>query len=294
LLHLPWRDATGQITGLVQVVEDVSALGAVQQSLSQHRNELRLLRDRLARQNLSLEAANAELRHLDEMKSRFVSSAAHELRAPLAAMRGYVELLRDEAETALTAGQREYLAVVERGITRLLVIISNLLDITRIEAGRVDLLLRPTDLANLIQSAVAEQWPQLEAKRLDITLDLPAALPHALCDETRAAQIMTNLLSNAIKYTPDGGRITISLQAVVAEGALRLAVSDTGVGIPPADQAQLFSRFFRAATASLTGATGAGLGLYISRLLVELHGGRIWLESEPGRGSTFYVTFLCA
>jgi signal transduction histidine kinase len=154
--------------------------------------------------------------------------------------------------------------------------------------------LQPTDLLALVEAVAAEFRPQLEAKAQHLTLRAPPGLPPALCDETRAAQIISNLLSNASKYTPQGGLITVSMAPAEEKGFLQISVADNGVGIPAEDQPKLFDRFIRARNAILTGSSGAGLGLYITRSLVELHGGRIWFVSEPGKGSTFHVTFPIA
>ena len=294
LVTLPHRDQTGQIIGLIHLMQDVTEMGAIDQQLAQSRNELRLLQDRLARQNLELAAANAELRRMDAIKSTFVSVAAHELRTPLTSISGYVEILLDKEFGPLTDDQRESLEIVQRGARRLLTITDNLLDVTRIEAGRIELVLLPTDLPALVETVAAELGPQLGAKAQRLTLRAPPGLPPALCDEMRAAQIIGNLLSNASKYTPHGGLITASLAPAEEEGFLQVSVADNGVGISAEERAKLFNRFFRAESAHLTGASGAGLGLHITRSLVELHGGRIWFESEPGKGSTFFVTFPIA
>jgi signal transduction histidine kinase len=294
MVDLPHWDRTGRIAGLIHLVEDITQMGKLQQRLAQHRNELRLLRDQLAHQNLELAAANAELRRLGEIKSMFVSVAAHELRTPLAPVSGYVEMLLDGDFGPLTDDQRERLAVVERNVRRLLTITSSLLDVTRIEAGRVELVLRPTDLPALVEAVVAEFGPQLEVKVQHLTLRALPNMPPALCDETRAAQIIGNLLSNASKYTPHGGLINVTLALAEEEGFLQVSVADNGVGISAKDQERLFERFFRAESAAPTQASGAGLGLHITRSLVEMHGGRIWFESELGKGSTFHITFPIA
>jgi len=291
MVDLPYRDERGQIVGLLHVVRDVTEAGTLEQRLTQHRNELRLLRDQLARQNLELEAANVELRRLDEMKSIFVSVAAHELRTPLTSVSGFVEVLLDEDLGPLNETQREYLEMAQAGAERLLHITDSLLDVTCIEAGRIELVLQPRDLASLVQAVAAEYAPQVTARAQRLTLHAPPDLPAILCDKTRTVQIVGNLLSNAIKYTPEGGSITNSLALAEEAGFVRVAVADTGVGISSEDQPKLFRRFFRAASAVQTRAYGAGLGLFITRSLVELHGGRIWFESEPDHGSTFYVTF---
>jgi signal transduction histidine kinase len=269
-------------------------MGRLEQQVTQHRNELRLLRDQLAKQNLKLAATNAELRHLDQIKSEFVSVAAHELRTPLSSIMGYIEILLDEDFDPLTDQQRDFLQVVERGAHRLLSITNNLLDVTRIETGRIELWLEPTDLPALIESVASEFSLQLEAKAQRLTLRAVPGLPPALCDQVRAAQIIGNLLSNANKYTPEGGLIVVSVTQAEEQGFLKISVADDGVGISPEDQERLFDRFFRAESARLTRATGAGLGLHITHSLVEQHGGRIWLESELDQGSTFYVTFPMA
>jgi signal transduction histidine kinase len=294
MVDLPHWDRTGRIAGLIHLVEDITQMGKLQQRLAQHRNELRLLRDQLAHQNLELAAANAELRRLGEIKSMFVSVAAHELRTPLAPVSGYVEMLLDGDFGPLTDDQRERLAVVERNVRRLLTITSSLLDVTRIEAGRVELVLRPTDLPALVEAVVAEFGPQLEVKVQHLTLRALPNMPPALCDETRAAQIIGNLLSNASKYTPHGGLINVTLALAEEEGFLQVSVADNGVGISAKDQERLFERFFRAESAAPPQASGAGLGLHITRSLVEMHGGRIWFESELGKGSTFHITFPIA
>lgn len=295
MVTLPLRNSGGEGTGLIHLVQDATEMGKISQELAQRRNELRLLHDQLARRNSELAAANAELRRLSDLKSAFVSITAHELRTPLSTIAGYLEMLLDGDFGPLNEEQRKSMEIVQRSVTRLSTIVDNLLDVARIEAGRIELVLRPADLAALVERVAAEFRPQLEAKSQVLTLQIMPGLPPALCDETRAAQIVGNLLSNASKYTPEGGRITIALSPAAEEGFLQVAIADTGIGIAPADQPYLFDCFFRSAQAIAQGrAEGLGLGLYIVRSLVELHGGRIWFESEPGRGSTFYVTFPIA
>lgn len=294
LVELPHRNQEGRITGLIHLVEDVTEVGVLNQWLAQQRNELRLLRDQLARQNLELAAANAELQRLDELKSMFVSIAAHELRTPLTLIRGYGEMLLDGDLGPLADKQRDCLEIIERSASRLLTITSNLLDVTRIETERIELVLKPIDLPTLVQTLAAEFGPELQARVQRLTLRASSDLPPALGDETRAAQIIGNLLSNASRYTSQGGLITVDVTLAEEAGFLQISVADNGVGISAGDQAKLFSRFFRAESPPSTEARGAGLGLYITRALIELHGGRIWFESELGRGSTFHVTFPVA
>ncbi len=293
LIFLPYQDSKGQIFGLIHVVEDVTEMGLVNQQMAQRRNELRLLQDQLTHQNLKLAAANAELQRLAEVKSQFVAVAAHELRSPLTAIYSCLEMFLEDELGPLAGEQRKYLEYMYRSIKRLMIVTNDLLDVTRIEAERVEMVLRPTDLTDLVRTLAAEFESQLETKALRFALNIPADLPLALCDQARTAQIVGNLLSNAIKYTHSGGQITVGL-ALAEEGFLQVSVADTGVGIAAEDHVRLFERFFRAGSASLTEATGAGLGLHIVRSLAELHGGRVWFESELGKGSTFHVTFPIA
>jgi signal transduction histidine kinase len=209
-------------------------------------------------------------------------------------MAGYLELLRDGDTSNLTDRQREYLSIVEGGARRLASIISDLLDVTRLESGRIALNLRPTNLGALIETAAAEHASEFSAQELQVILDLTPGLPSALCDLTRAAQIVHHLLSNAIKFTPAGGSIVIRLARALEDGYLLLAVTDSGIGVPQAEHDKVFERFYRASNAVALGASGAGLGLHIVRSLVELHGGRVWLESDIDRGAAFFVTFAIA
>jgi signal transduction histidine kinase len=294
MVDLPHRDAQGQIAGVFHLVQDVTGLTASEQRVHEQEDALRLLRAELQQRTLELTAAQAELQSLSQMKSTFVSTAAHELRSPLTAMTGYLELLQDNDLSNLTSVQREYLAIIEGSTQRLVSIITDLLDVTRLESGRIALVLRPTDLASLVETTVAEHAGEFGGKELEVTLNLPAGLPPALCDVTRAAQILNHLLSNAVKFTPNEGRIAIRLGRAAEDGYLLLTVADTGIGVPTAEQEKVFERFYRASNVAYIGAAGAGLGLHIARSLIELHGGRIWLESDVDQGATFYVTFPIA
>lgn len=294
LVDLPYRDEQGQILGLLHLVEDGTEAGVLKQHLSQSRNELRLAQEQLARQNMELATFNAELQRLNDLKSTFVSVAAHELRSPLAAIQAYLEMLIDEEVGLLSDDQRQYLATIQNSADRLLHITSSLLDVTRIEAGRVELVLKPTDLPALVQRVAAEYKPKVTSRGQHLVIDHPPELAPALCDPTRASQILGNLLSNALKYSHKNGQIRISVAPAQEEGFLQVTVADDGVGIGSEDQDKIFRRFFRAASATQTRAHGTGLGLYITQALVELHGGRIWFESKLDEGSVFHVTLPVA
>jgi signal transduction histidine kinase len=294
LIELPYRDETGQVTGLVHLVQDVSETGTLEQQVTQERNTLELVRRELHLRNLELAAVNAELERLDDLKTQFISVAAHELRNPLTAILGYVEMFLEDDFGPLSDEQREFLGLIYGAGRRLLTITNDLLDVTRIEAGRIDLVLQPLDLEALVHGVVSEYRVQRENKRQHLEFHAATDLPTALCDETRATQIVGNLVSNAIKYTEPEGRITVRVEQAGVDGFVQVSVADTGMGISAEDQSMLFRRFYRTEQARSSGTGGTGLGLNVTRSLVELHGGEIWLESELDKGSTFYVTFAVA
>ncbi|MCE7979915.1 MAG: sensor histidine kinase [Caldilinea sp. CFX5] len=276
--------------GILHIVEDVTFIGETNQRLTQQRNELYLLHEQLRRSNLQLAAANTELRALDELKSKFVSIAAHELRTPLASILGYVDFIINDPVATLHPDHEKGINVIGKSAKRLLAITNNLLDVTRIEAGRIELTLQSLNVTEIVEEVVTSLHPEIEQKQHHFSLEKQPFLPPVLCDETRTAQIFSNLLSNAIKYTPEQGRIVISLRHSPQEEAIIAAVSDTGIGIPTKDLQNIGKNFFRASNVHLSKANGAGLGLSITRSLIELQGGRFWIESSPGQGSTFYLT----
>ena len=295
LVDLPYTDAAGAIAGLIHIIQDVTEIGELEQRLMQQRNTLRLMERTLREQNVHMAAANAELQRLDRAKSAFVSIAAHELRTPLASIAGYVEMLLDGDAGALNEQQADYLNIVESGAQRLLRLTRDLLDVARLESGRLELVLLPSDLAGLIWDVIVELRPQLEARDQRVDFSVAPDLPLALVDPARAAQVLGNLVGNASKYGPPASTICVSLEREPQDrGLLRVTVTDKGPGIALEDQERLFRPFERAANGSARGQAGVGLGLYISRSLVELHGGRIRVESEPGRGASFCVTFPIA
>lgn len=283
----------GSARALFCVFEDVTDLGISRQRLTQSRNQLLLAQRSLADTVLDLQASNTELRRLTDMKSVFVSVAAHELRTPLAVISSYADLLAQGLVGELNERQLQGLGIIRDGAERLLQVTANLLDMTRIEAGRLELVLQVLDAGALV-AAVEEQRPLFEQADQHLALAVEPALPLALIDEVRATQIVVNLLSNACKYTPGGGAIAVTLRQLADGSELLLTVSDSGVGIALEDQPQIGSWLFRAQSANEISAKGVGLGLYITRSLVELHGGRFWFDSAPGVGSAFHVTFLAA
>lgn len=276
--------------GLLFFAQEVTEHGVMQQELMQRHNELRLLQERLERKNLELAASNTELRLMNEIRSSFISVAAHELRTPLTSIYGFLELLQDSGVENMTAEQQEHLGWIESSTQRLLATLNELLDAARIDSDRLELVLHPVPIHQIIEEALCEIEPRLSARRQRLDVDIPAELPPVLCDPTRMEQVVGHLLSNASKFTPEGGAVALQVRPTTSGEFLRLSVADQGNGIAKTEENQLFERFYRGEQVRKNGIAGAGLGLYIARSLVELHGGEIWYESRPGQGSTFYVT----
>ncbi|HYH12152.1 MAG TPA: response regulator, partial [Thermomicrobiales bacterium] len=227
-------------------------------------------------------------RALDRMKNEFVSLVSHELRTPLTSIKGYVDLLLDGEVGELDPDQQEFLEIVSSNAERLVSLINDLLDISRIEAGKVELALRRVDPHGMIQRIVTSFRPQLEAKGQHVSVEIEPDIPPVWADEDRLTQVFTNLISNAHKYTPSKGTIRLSVRA--SERDVVFDIADTGIGMSEEELAKLFTRFYRAQNRTTQEVGGTGLGLSITQSLVELHGGSITVSSRPGEGSTFTVT----
>jgi PAS domain S-box-containing protein len=231
-------------------------------------------------------------RELDRMKTEFVSQVSHELRTPLTAIKGFTEMLLDGDAGEVNDEQQEFLSIVKSNVDRLVALINDLLDISRIESGRIKLNLAPIDLSEIIASVVATMRPLLEGKSQSLTTDIAADLPMAMGDRDRVVQVVTNLVSNAHKYTQSGGAIQVLAQR--QGDMLRVAVKDNGMGIPDEDIPKLFTRFFRVDSSLTREIGGTGLGLSIVKSIVELQGGSVSVESELEHGSTFAFTLPVA
>ena len=225
-------------------------------------------------------------RELDRMRDAFVATVSHELRTPLTSISGFLEMMQEE-EHGLGETGRGYLEVIRRSTDRLHSLVEDLLLIAQIEAKRVELQLAPVDVAELISRAVEAIRPSADDKGVELEL-LTDHPPLVRGDSKRLTQVLDNLVSNAVKFTNDGGKVTVSVRA--DNGDVRLEVADTGIGVPAEEQGQVFSRFFRASTATRLAIPGTGLGLAISRALVEQHGGTIIFESAEGEGTQVVVT----
>jgi signal transduction histidine kinase len=237
-----------------------------------------------------LQAANVELERASHMKSEFLTMISHEFRTPLTSIITFTELLLDSAAGQVNQEQQEYLTDVLESSHRLLQMITDLLDLSRLEAGKTKLFREALSIRDLVRNAERTVRPLAERKEQSLTFDLKEDLPLVDADGLRVTQVLLNLLGNAIKFTPEQGRITIT--AHVQAPFLEVAVSDTGIGIGPGDQERIFEKFSQSGRER---PEGTGLGLPLARSLVELHGGNMWVESELGRGSTFRFTLpLCS
>lgn len=223
-------------------------------------------------------------KELDEMKSEFVATVSHDLRAPLTFIRGYASMLPMAGD--LNQKQQEYLDKIFRGIEQMSTLVENLLNLQRIEAG-MGLEERPCHIGALLVEVVDGMRARAVAKGLTLRLEATEPAPVIQGDATLLRQAIANLVDNAIKYTPSGGVVTVGLRVVGRE--VHIIVSDTGIGIAPEDQVRLFEKFYRIRRPGMEDASGSGLGLAIVKSIVERHGGRIWVESLLNRGSTFTI-----
>jgi signal transduction histidine kinase len=232
-----------------------------------------------------LEQLVGSLRELDEMKGRFVSSVSHELRTPLTSIKGFLESLLAEEPGPLNEEQREELEIVYRNATRLQALVDDLLTLARLESGRIEMDMRPLEVATVLRDACEELRPAAREGGLEVRLE--SARPLVVrADKLRLHQALGNLLGNAIKFSDGGDDVVV--RAFGQNGAAVIEVADRGVGIPPEELARLPERFFRASTAGA--AQGTGLGLAITQEIVDAHGGRLEVDSEPGVGSTFRIS----
>jgi PAS domain S-box-containing protein len=223
----------------------------------------------------------------DRAKSEFVSTVSHELRTPMTAIKGYTDLLYGGMVGEINDNQKRFLGIVRNNADRLTALISDLLDISRIETGRVRFEPETVRLGDVVRNVIEALAPSAAAKGHSLTYRVEAGLPEVMGDAVRLNQVFTNLVANAINYTPDEGEISVDVYSV--EGAVRADVTDTGIGIFTEDLRKIFDRFYRADHPLVQESRGTGLGLSIVKMFIEMHGGRVWAESDVGKGSTFTV-----
>ncbi len=224
-------------------------------------------------------------------KSQFLANMSHELRTPLNAILGYTELILDNIYGEAPNKMRTVLERIQTNGKHLLGLINDVLDLSKIEAGQLVLTLNDYSIKEVVQGVYVAVEPLASNKKLTFKLDVPANLPRAHGDERRLAQVLLNLVGNAIKFT-DKGEVAIKAESV--NGSYTIAVRDTGPGIAEADQAKIFEEFQQADSSQTKAKGGTGLGLAIAKRIVEMHGGRLWVQSSPGNGSTFFFTRTAA
>ena len=269
----------GQFSNPV-VVENRDELGTLASNLNRMSDELRRLYEQI-------EMAN---RH----KSEFLANMSHELRTPLNAILGFSEALNDGIFGQLNPRQADYLRDIHSSGQHLLSLINDILDLSKVEAGKMELLVDTFDAPSAIESAMTLVKERAARHGIQLTLEMDEQLGEFSGDERKFKQVLLNLLSNAVKFTPEGGSVTLSAQAT--DDGLQISVRDTGIGIAKEFQEKIFEAFQQAGGSHNVKREGTGLGLTLSRQFVEMHGGKMWLESKPGAGSTFtfnMVAQLC-
>ncbi len=244
----------------------------------------------------AVEAANAA-------KSDFINFVSHELKTPMTSIQGYTDLLAKGAIGPVNEAQSGFLATIRANVKRMDRLVSDLADISRIEAGRLRLDFASVSFQEIVDEVVRSTKGQIDQKEQNLIVEVPSDLPAVWGDRTRITQVLTNLVSNAYKYTPQQGDIFIRAEqeenrwdthAEAAPHVLHVYVQDTGIGIKPEDQKQIFSKFFRSDDPKARESPGTGLGLNITKNLVELQGGQIWFESEFRKGTAFHFTIPIA
>ena len=226
-----------------------------------------------------------QLKEFDRLKSEFLATASHELRTPLTIIREFVSLVNDEVVGPVTPDQKECLSDALRNCDRLTVLLNDLLDMSKLKSTNIELRRQKIDIADLLTVCYRDFAQKCRTKNIDLRLEAPETLPFVVCDSDRISQALVNLLGNAYKFTPEGGKII--LRAEACQNFVTLEIEDSGKGISKQDQALIFDAFTQVDRQEGPGAKGTGLGLAITQRIVELHGGVISVESEPGQGSRF-------
>ncbi|RLC96261.1 MAG: hypothetical protein DRI40_03645 [Chloroflexi bacterium] len=289
----------GEVVGFFGIGRDVTERKQAQERLQELYEREKELRQELAERTAQVEDAYLKLYQLDQMKDSFLSTVSHELRTPLTSIKGFAEILLsyddEDKET-----QREFLTIINEESERLTRLINDLLDLSRIESGRMQWQTSKLSLQEVIDTAVNAIHALSAQKQLDVSVDVQPDLPPFWGDKDRLVQVVTNLLGNATKFTPAGGKIGVRAE-LVKEGeppnlreVIRVSVSDTGIGISAENRESIFEKFRQIGDTLTDKPRGTGLGLSICKEIVQHYGGRIWVESEVGSGSTFYFTLPVA
>jgi PAS domain S-box-containing protein len=277
ILHSICRIGEETASYAVVVIHDITERKRAEERLKEYANEL--------------ERANEELRRIDEIKSEFVSVASHELRTPLAAIKSAVQLILKGKTGAINENQAKFLLMAERNIDRLTNLLNDLLDLSRIESGKIWMNFEEIDVKGPIEFTLSSLKTKANEKSIQLKMDFPTELPTVYADREKLEQILTNLIGNAIKFTPDGGDISVSARPFHENrNEVAISVRDSGIGIPEEQLNKVFDKFHQVEDSLQRSVSGTGLGLAITKGLVEAGHGKIWVESEVGKGSTFTFT----
>jgi signal transduction histidine kinase len=260
--------------------------------VSQSKAQMARLEEMVAGRTQDLEKVNEDLKRLDQVKTSFFSMINHEMRTPLTAIIGYIDLLL--VGDSLTSDEEQMIHTMRNNSRRLLDLVNNILDISRIEDGKLTLVRRGIEIQPVVNQAIDAIKPMADKKHIAINVDISPEIPAVWGDPKRVHQILVNLLSNAVKYTPDTGIVTVTAQPSESSDMVKIGVRDTGIGIPPNLLPLIFDRFSRIERPETEHTAGTGLGLSIAKGLVEVHGGEIWVESEERRGTCFTFTLPVA
>lgn len=287
----PVTDADGKVCGAQIVSQDITERKQMEKRIREYSEELE---ERLE----ELEAAYEKLKELDKLKDSFLSTVSHELRTPLTSIKSFAEILLNYSDDPAT--QKEFLGIINEETDRLTRLINDVLDIAKIESGRIQWEVSQLNIAEIIESAMHATRGIVTQGQITVTVDCPPGLPAVWGDRDRIIQVITNLIGNAVKFTPPEGKIWVEAEILSEEGKgdhadmVKVSVTDTGIGIPPEEHHKIFEKFYQVGNTLEGKPMGTGLGLPICKEIVEHFGGKIWVESEPGKGATFSFTLPIA
>jgi PAS domain S-box-containing protein len=273
---------------VIALIRDITQRKAAEERLNAIREQYTT---ELKAKNEQLEARNLEVEKANRLKSEFLASMSHELRTPLHTIIGFSELLSEEIQGTLNPDQKRFVGHVLQDARHLLELINEVLDISKIESGRLELQREAFDFRECVEEVLAGIRQRAEAKSIQLE-NKNAFHGQLVADRLRVKEVLYNLLNNAVKFTSGGG--SVRLESLVRDGFLQVTIADTGIGIPEEEQMAIFEKFYQAAGTPGAVREGTGLGLPITKHLVESHGGKIWVESEPGKGSRFNLTLPLA
>jgi signal transduction histidine kinase len=243
------------------------------------------LQEKVEEATYQLRQSNRKLQALDQAKDEFISMASHQLRTPLTSVKGYLSMVIDGDAGSLKDDQAKLLGEAYASAERMVYLISDFLNISRIRTGKFVLESKPVNLASIISSEIGQLGISARNRKLQLVYDPPANFPIGVLDEEKLRQVIMNFIDNAIYYTPAGGKITVTLTATAKDIIFR--VTDTGIGVPPSERHKLFTKFYRATNAKHIRPDGTGIGLFMAKKVITMHGGSIIFETSESKGSTF-------